>query len=132
MDQSLFIFLFDRFIRSAAASVGGTEAIGFAVNHVGEAIQLVPLVHLRPGCDDPVVRKRAVSAAESFIRPCIGRGADAVIEIDDKSDRKKFCLVHLIYEGGATGLLRAVISIILPSADAGEAGSRLEKLRKLI
>ena len=132
MDPSLFIFVFDRFIRRAAASVEGTEAFGFAVNHVGEDVQLVPLVHVRPGCDDPVVRKRAVSAVESFIRPCIGRAADAAIEIDDKSDRKKFCLVHLIYEGGATGLLRAVISIIVTSADVEEATSRLEKLRKLI
>jgi len=106
--------------------------LGFAVNELRDDVQLVPLVHIHPGCDDPGVRKVAVEAAEALVPPCMGRGRDAAIETNGRTAIRKFCLVRLVYEHGATGPLRAAIAIIARCLGQEEAMARLEKLRERI
>ena len=132
MDRSLCTFLFDHYLRRVARLVNGTEAFGFETKEQEGRTHLTLVLHIRPGSNDPHVRKDAAEAAEKLVRPCIARGVDEAIQTYGEEPEQQYCLVRLLYEVAPVEQLRAVVAIIARCSDKKDAMTRLEKLRTLI
>jgi len=113
----------------AAVAVQGTEAFGFELSGT-TARELISIVHLRSGEDNPKLRNTAIDAARRIVQPCIARATDAAIEVGRGESAKLYCLVRVLCEDSPREV-RGVIAIITKCRNQAEADFRLAKLRAM-
>ena len=95
----------EKLIRNAAASIGGTEAVAFAVQHDLRNRNhpwMDVLVHVRPDSSDAAVRAAAISAFREIVSQCILEDKNGALRIGEASNGRdpQFCLVTLARSAG--------------------------------
>lgn len=115
-------------VYSAAACVGGTEAVAFAVGPTGA---LSELFHIRPDEASAEQRGKAIAAFKDLVAPCAQDNREDVLEIEPGSAERpaQYCLVRLIRRGLH---VTAAVAVIARCRDDDHALERLGILRKVL
>src|SRR5438876_1069808 len=91
-------------ITQQAIMVAGTEAAAFLIEPAGNnEVRFKNIAHIRPDNSPPDVRQQALQAFAEIIKPCVERGQDGAIQIDNPNDfsEPQFCLVTMLRSEGS-------------------------------
>jgi hypothetical protein len=114
-------------LRWMASDVQGTEAIAFQFD-ARQPDHLKLLVHIRSDDSDLEQRKKAVSAFQDLVAPCIRQQKDGAIKVGAENEAGlQFCLVHLL--ATQTKKSQTLVAVIVRCENPRAARERLRVLQ---